>query len=432
MGDYDFAQTVMFALAPVVFLEIKEAILKYTISENDKFEREKIISTSAVFTIGIALTMGLLAEVLHISKLNYGFNWSIAICITVFYSVAQIWQFYARALSFIKEYVSASIISTLVNFVCVILFVCVLRWGFMGLIASYIAGQLSVFVFLESKIKIVPVVFKRSFDKNIMLELIKYSSPLIFNSIAAWAITGVGKSIVRINYGSEANGLFSFAQKFSMLVTLLGGVISMALVEEVILKINDRDIGEYFSNVISKLLRLFISACSLAMPCIAIFYNFLGGTNYQSSLSLVPILLFYAVVTNMSINLASVFQAVGKTSVLFSTTLVGAVITLILSMLLVKPLGLAGVALSQSVGGLSMFILRWRRVRQVVDFKVRYLPLIILGILYTIISYLSVNLYWIYSFVIFIIVAIACLFINKKEAGLLVLKLRSFVGKKNQ
>ena len=153
-----------------------------------------------------------------------------------------------------------------------------------GLSISYIMGQVIIVILIEYKVKIIKRFNYKRIDLGELKSMLIYSVPLVLNITSLWLLNGFGRVIIVNKLGAEANGLYTFALKFGSLVSIIGSVIGMAMCEEAILKINDPDISEFFSDVNTRLFRLFLSICILMAPAITVFYYIIGGTEYFSSL----------------------------------------------------------------------------------------------------------------------------------------------------
>ena len=199
------------------------------------------------------------------------------------------------------------------------------------------------------------------------------------------------------------------------MVSIIGSVIGMAMCEEAILKINDPDISEFFSDVNTRLFRLFLSICILMAPAITVFYYIIGGTEYFSSLKLAMLFLLNAVFLVMSTNIGTVFNATNKTKLTFTTTVSGTAVMVIVSYLLIGRMGIAGVAIGQILGSFTMMICRWRYAKKLVNMKIKLNSILVLFIIYIIDFVISVNIGVILNFVVFALCCLATFIVNKKD-----------------
>lgn len=380
LGLFDYSQTIMNTVTPIIFLALWESILRFLVAEKDEKKRNNIISTSMRLVLVILLI--LFAASVATAVLSNNKVTMYTMLMTCFYGAAQIWQYYSRALKFNQIYVMASVTGTILNFVTLIIMICFLKMGGAGLFWSYIIGQISIVVLIELKIRLIKYSVIGKFQWFILKQMLVFSIPLIFNLASGWLISGFGRMVITNQLGAYENGLFSFAMKFGTIISMLGTVVSMALIEEAIIKNEESDIDEYFSNIIQVLFNLFLSISVLAVPCIAVFYYFISNTEFSESYSLAPVFLVYSILMIMSTNVGAIFQARNKTNILFYTTVCGAVVTIILTLLMVNLFGILGVAIAQITGALVLLVTRWFFAKRLIRFSVKWRKVVVLAFLY--------------------------------------------------
>ena len=94
-GYFDYSQTLMNIIMPFIFVAIWESILKFIIAENDDKTKDKILGTSAIFTLTIGIVsifiICIAVSIMQV-KIDY-LNYITAMILA--HSFAQIWQYYA-------------------------------------------------------------------------------------------------------------------------------------------------------------------------------------------------------------------------------------------------------------------------------------------------------------------------------------------------
>ncbi|MCM3511377.1 lipopolysaccharide biosynthesis protein [Carnobacterium inhibens] len=414
LGTYDFSQTIMGILSPIIILAVWEAVLKFLLSEDDLIKQRKIISTSAIFSIGMSLVFIIIAI---IYKQIIGINiryFEMIIIMIVLYTLVHLWQYYARGTSNNKLYVLAGVVSTIVNFICIIIFVVIFKMGLLGLLLAYNIGQISIIVVIEKKLKLISKLKINDFEFLILKRMLIFSSPLVLNLTFSWFISGFGKTIITLRLGPEANGLYSFANKFSLIISMIGSVITMAIIEEAILSVKSKEIDGNFSKTLQKLFLIFLSIAILAVPAIIIFYNVISDTEYYDSLVYAPWLLIYAVASTMASNIGSVFQAIEKTQYQFTTTLLGGAATIIISWALIGKFGIFAVVFGQIVGAFTMMISRYILINHFITMRLDWKPIILLSIIFITVVIVALNTHFIVSILIEILTILLIFKYNKK------------------
>src|SRR5699024_2332877 len=115
----------------------------------------------------------------------------------------------ARGMSKFKLYSLFSFLSSLATIVLNILFIVVLKMGLPSLFLSYIIGNSLVSIWLLLKIKILKYVKFKYINKKRVTEMIKYSFPLVPNSISWNAIALTDRLLIVIFLGDSQNGIYS-------------------------------------------------------------------------------------------------------------------------------------------------------------------------------------------------------------------------------
>lgn len=402
LGEYDYLLTLTQILAPIAYLAIWEAILKFGITQEKNVNC--VIATVIRFCIPLAIITFII-----ISCISYLLAFPITniffLGIMIFaYALARIWQYSSRCLGNTKEYAWSGVISSFVFFTCVIVSVCIIQTGLLGLCVAYVLGQLSIVVYLETRCSLLTRTRKVKFDPTLLKAMLCYSVPCIFNLVALNLLVGFGR-IVTINLlGSEANGQYAFSMKFATIVTSIGSIFSMAVIEEGIIRSGSSKLSEFYSIVTNSLLILLCSVISVLQPCIYLFYISIPTSDYIEGVGLTSGVLFYAALTVMSTQFGSVFMAVNKTRSIATTTVLGLLVTMVLTLCFIESIGLLGVIIGLCGGTAVMTIARCFFAKKFLEFSFSYLKTIMLLCAYAAESFVCSFLYNNGYFVLLILV----------------------------
>ncbi|MEK0290653.1 oligosaccharide flippase family protein [Caldifermentibacillus hisashii] len=375
LGRYDYALTLINIITPIAFVAIWEAILKFLLSTSEE-QHGKFIASSVVFSFIAAIIMGI-GVVIYFSfvEVDVGYE-AMFIVVLVIQGFSQIWQYYARALKANVIYVQSGIIATIINFLSIILLICIFKLELIGLYISYLLGQISILLIIERKVKVLRYVKKNNVHLSIIKSMIIFSVPLVINLVSLWLISGFGKIMIVRYLGATENGLYSFAIKFSQIIMVFGSVVTMALIEEAISKKNEPGFPQKFSKTIEKLFEIFQMIGIVAIPIIFVFYELVKYTDYYISRYYVPILIFYSILMVMSTNVGSVFQVIGKTNIIFTTTVAGGFVTVVISYAGIHALGIYAVLAGQFFGAFIMIFLRYIVAKKYIAIHLNFKPVI--------------------------------------------------------
>lgn len=381
-GNYDYWLSLAQTAAPIVFLAIWEAILKHLISSETASCQDKIKDTVLAFLI-IALSFSILSMPIALHYFGYDSKMLISVYVMCWaLGIFQIWQYFARSLGSTRAFAESGVIASIVTFLLILVLVCTLRLQEFGLVASYVSGQAAGLVFLERRIRLIKSFRLRNASLHLLRKLLAYSIPCVFNLIAATLTLTIGRMLVMDWFGSEANGLYSFALKFANVITAVGSIFSMAVIEEGIIRAKTKGASEFYSHVSSALLVLLSALSCIALPAIALFYDLIAETEFAASFSLIPLSLLYALMSVMSTQFGSVFMAVGKTGSQATTTIAALIVATVVSYNLARPLGLNGIMAGLVIGTATMMVSRFLLAQQHLPFALHPKGLGVLTVLF--------------------------------------------------
>lgn len=370
LGSFDYIQTVAGIVSPIAFCAIWEAVLRFCLG-TDANDIDRSTSTIVKFCLFVAV-FSVVLSIISVALLPVGLYKVIVsvFLITVVQGIAQVWQYLTRAHGESQLYVESGVIGAFSYLFATVILNVILKLQLVGLISSYCIGQFCILVFLEKKMAYIRRSIEYQFDRMILLKYIRYSAPLIFNLASMLVMTGFGRILVSSMLGSAENGLYVFAMKFSSVISAVGGVVSMATIEETILRMHDDNLGAYYSNVISSLWVALLSAASIALPCIGLFYHFISDTEFFGSFYLVPPFILYAVFNVMSTNYGNAYQVALRMPEIAFTSIIGMVVTVLLSVGTIYSLSTYGVALALCLGMFATMVLRCIASRSMIRYRI--------------------------------------------------------------
>lgn len=413
LGKYEYIQTLSNIIVPIAFISIWESILKYTLSTKHNNEKTQVINISAIFSIIISILLLILGTIYYQIIKNEQYSIYI-ILVYIFYGLSTVWQYYARCQNETKMYVKSSVIGAFANLILIVILICIFKLDTKGLFIANIFSNFIILILLECKMKIIKKINIKQFDTRLLKKMLIFSFPLVINDISLWLITGFGKTIIQNILGASANGLYSFANKFTIIVNFLGLIINKALTEEMLIS-EKEEASIQFKKIMQQLIEKVLVFLIMCIPIIMIFYNIISKTEYYQSKIYVPMLLIYSFVMLVSTNLSTVFKVAEKTKYQFITTLTGAIITIIISFLSIYKIGIMGVILGQIVGGLVNTIFRYKISKKLINLKINWKKSFVVLIIYCLVSIFTIKASLIQNIVLEIVIFITILIIYNKE-----------------
>lgn len=384
LGYFDYYLTLMTMLAPLCFMALWEALLRFTIGKTDEKHLSKSVSTVFVMALCAVIIIIIVAIIMCCIFFDIAISIVSVALMTIFYGLAQIWQFFSRSFGCSRQYALSGIVAALLNFSCVLVLVCILGTQLQGLVISYVLSQASILVYLELKLKIIKKFKINNFDSNIAKQYLKFSIPMALNLLLGAFLIGFGRLLV-VNYiGVEANGLYAFAMKFGSLITALGNIFSMAVIEEAVLRIGKPGHECFMDLVINNLLLILLSLASIALPAIRLLWPLLAGQEYVYSLAMVPAFIAFGVLSVGATVVGTIFNVVNKTFLNTLSMFAGCAVCTICSFVLIGQFGEKSVAWSTALGALMLFVFRYLIGKRYESYKINPVSTLFLGIAYAI------------------------------------------------
>ena len=162
----------------------------------------------------------------------------------------------------------------------------------------------------------------------------------------------------------------------------------MSWQESASLHIDDEDRDEFFTEMINNIFMIFATVSLLIIAFLPFVFNILIGEKYLSSYNYVPILL-YANSWNVLIGLiGGIYVAKKRTKEIASTTIVSAIINIVINLVLIKFIGLYAACISTLLSYMIMSIYRYIDCRKYVKLRLNFVKIIIYTVIYVATSFI--------------------------------------------
>lgn len=425
-GIVDLFQTYISLFIPILTLRIDSAIFRFLIDKrNDENGKKKVVSN-----ILLILLMGLVPTfilgLIIFNFLNIKYIGYVIVNLLILMLSSVVLQI-LRGLGKNKEYSIASIITGATTLIGnVILILCFNIGAESILISSSIANFICV-LYVCIKVKIVNLIDLKSIDKKEIKNILKYSLPMIPNSLSWWVVNVSDRTIISTFLGVAYNGIYTVSCKFSNILNSVYSIFNMSWQETAILHIKDMDKDEFFSKMINKIFMFFSSISILIIAFLPFVYDIIIGDNYISSYSYIPILL-YANSWNVLIGLiGGIYVAVKRTKEIANTTIMSAALNIIINIILIKFIGLYAAAISTLISYLIIGIYRYIDCKKYVNLKLDFKVIILFTIIFIISSILYIiNINYLCILNLFF-VSIYVIILNRDMINIILRKIKKLI-----
>lgn len=356
-GIADMVQTTATMLIPILTAMIADSILRFC------FLKE--YSSNEVFSIGIRITLfgAFLGTLLCICFLYIPFFRALGLYvlfIPVLFlsnSMVNLFHKYSRGIGNVKVSATAGLFSTLMVILLNLFFLLVLKIGVLGYLMAYALGDFVAVAYMALKNKAVKA-YTSTKNQSLRKDMLRYSIPLVPNSLSWWALSSVNRYVMLAWLGVSAVGIYSATLRIPTILTILCDIFAQAWLLSAL-----KDYGsdeskrfirsmhnKYFALLIILTAIIILLSCPLAMILLSgEFCQYWWVTPYLF------ISVFYGALVGF---LGSIFSSERKNTMQFISTMIGTIVSFIVTILFLKEYGAVVVAISTMVGYYIIWLIR--------------------------------------------------------------------------
>ena len=387
-GVVDLINTTIQLLGPCLSVNIQDAILRF--SMDDEYDKRevigvgiKVIFVSSCFLGFILAVIGKL-EVLNISYIYLIFillNYSLGILFTCL-------SMYIKAINKVKIITIASILNAIFTSSLNIVFLLWLKKGVIGYLIANIIGIVIAVIYSVYKLNIFKEVSLKS-KKGLFGNMVIYSLPLVFNSLAWWINNASDRYILTYYCGTAIDGIYAVSYKIPMILSTIQYIFYSAWSVSAIKEFEKNDTDGFIGNIFTIYSNISILICSFLLVFNIIIAKCLYAKDFFEAWKYVSPLLVGTVFNGIVLFEGCIFTAVKKTNIVTITTVLGAIINTVLNFLLIPIIGAEGAAVATMLGYLAIYVVRTCQLQSIIKLKVdwtRHIIIIALLILQMILA----------------------------------------------
>ena len=413
-GVVDLMNTLVSLFLPIVTLQIEQGIFRYLIDcREDEEGKRKIITTSMLF-ITIQSVLYLVIFFIASSFINNEYKYFLATNLIAGMFSTILLQI-SRGLGDNFKYAVGSFISGVVIVILNVIFIAGFKWGAYGMLAATLIGNVSCALYIFLSKKIYTYIKIKNFEKSTLKEMLKYSIPLVPNMISWWVVDASNRTIVSSVLGVGMNGILSAATKFSNVISTLYSVFNLTWTESAAINIDSEDRDEFFSKILDFIIRFFGALILGIIAFMPFVFSIMINDNFGNAYYQIPILMLGSIFNIGTSFLGSIYVAKKITKEIAKTSILAAIINLVLCLSLVNFIGLYAASIATAISYFAMTAYRAIDSRKYVKLKVNknvvisYIIILIITIVFYYIQIKPICL------VLAIIIAIYAVVINKNS-----------------
>lgn len=404
-GLVDLVTTYVTLIVPIITMELEMSVFRYLVDcRKDKNETKKVFSNDFIILLSsLAIFVVLYLGVTCFWKFDYRFLILLDIVICTFSgNFLQIARGVGRTLDYAISCIITGVSTILLNILLIVVF----RLGAFGMITSIAVANGLGALYLFIRLKMWQYIDFRKKDKKLIKEMYQYSIPLVPNGISWWIVNVSDRTIITAIIGTAANGIYAVSNKFPTILSSLLGIFNLSWSESAALHIDSPDRDEFFSDISNTVTKLFTCLGVGMIACMPFVFPFLVNKSYNDAYYYIPILVLGAVFNVVVCLYNAVYIAKKMTKQVALTSIIGAVINIVVNIGLIHFIGLYAAAISTAVAYFVMMVYRHIDLKKYMNITYEKGLLIktVLIFIFAIVIYYQRNLYLdIFSLVVVVI-----------------------------
>ncbi|MBQ4799514.1 oligosaccharide flippase family protein [Pseudoalteromonas sp. MMG006] len=367
-GSIDIVLISLILLSPFVSVNMGEAVFRFSVDK--KYNKEQVLNAGLIISI-----LGFFVTILTLPLVNLYFNnMHLLICFSVLliaFVLQSILKQYTRAIEKLNLYMISDFVQVISFVGFIFVFVGEYDMGLLGFIYAKIISLFIDFLLLF----IVSTAYK-SFRSGINFtygkEMMYFGIPLIPNSVMWWISNASDRYLLAAMVGMSSVGIYSVATKFPIILAQFSTVFFKSWQSSAIEQDAAKDSSEYHTKVFNGYAVILFLISSLILICIKPLMLILVADDFYIAWKYIPFLLLGAVFSALAGFLGINYNVAKKTKKALFSTIVAAVVNIILNIILIPYYEVMGASIATLVSFIILLGIRMYETPQYKDIKFNY------------------------------------------------------------
>ncbi len=350
-------------LVQVVVMGQNQSILKFNNQIEFVDRKKSLLYTLSLFVIFVSVLFIVIGEITSpwLAKIlgninDYYSSLRIGIYIVVVSIINNIFQNKLRADEKSISFTVISLIKLFILIIATIYLVTTVKLGINGVLYGQLISEIMALVII-SPLMLKLMEFK--FEKNILIESLKFGVPLIFSALSMTLLNISDRFLIKFLDSEEALGLYELGYR-------VAGILNMFMIMPLSLTLlpiaykiyNQSGDKDYYRKVMTYATYLLVwGAMALSIFSKEIIELFASNQSFLPSYEVVPIILFAYVFFGMSMISSLGMYLTAKTTYVAIITILSAGINIFLNYLFIPIYGILGAAVNTLIAFIFLFFL---------------------------------------------------------------------------
>lgn len=348
-GNANIIQTTSSFLYPIFSCLIADAVLRFCYL--------KEVSINEIFTIGLRFSLlSGIGTFLLVTLVQFFIPedfWSLNIwfipILVLSTSLSRLLHCFCRGIDKVKISAVAGIIQTFFVVGLNLIFLGLLNWGTWSYLLAFALGDIGGILFIAIRIKVWNYIGAPK-NKILLHSMLRYSLPLVPNNISWWAMNSLNQYIVLIFIGLSAVGIYTATLRIPSILIVLSDIFAQAWLLSALKDYEQEETKQF----IIKMSGLFTSFIIIITSIIIILTYPLSSLmlkgEFLSYWYISPFMFISVLLGAITGFLGSIFSAERKNKKQATSTVIGAILSIVGALIFTKSFGILAIAISTMIG----------------------------------------------------------------------------------
>ncbi len=367
-GTVDLLNTLVSLLLPIISLQIDQGVFRYLLDCREDEEKQKRTISNVVFFVLSQLAIYTILFLIISPFVHNEYKYFLLINL-IANLLSNIFLQISRGLGDNTTYAIGSFLSGATTVILNVLFIVVFKMGAYGMLIATFIGNTICGSYVFARKKLAKKIARSEFNKKELKDILKYSIPLVPNMISWWIVNASDRTIISTFLGIAQNGVYSAANKFPGVFSVLYSVFNLTWTESATINIESEDRDKFFNKILDFVVRFFGGLCLATVAFMPFVFGILINEKFNDAYYQIPILLIGTMFNILVSFVGSIYVAKKLTKEIAKTSIFAAIINIAINLIGIKFIGLYAASISTAVAYFSMFIYRFFDSKKYVQLK---------------------------------------------------------------
>ena len=425
-GNVDYITTLILSLVvPIITLQLENGVFRYLIEAKTKEDQTRYISSAFFVITFFSLITMVIMYFIPISGINTPLNHLI---ISIYIGIETYILFFRNVIRGLGKntiYALSSIVSVVANFILMVITMMVFELGILGMLLSLLFADVFSLLFILMSANVFQYIKISGFNRDYLGKLLRYSLPLIPNTISWFIINISDRTIIMWILGSAASGIYATAYKIPNIFNMFYSAFNLAWTETASRNANEAGMSHYYSRMFGQLFKI-LSAGALGLLAFSkiAFDILVRGAEYADAINYMPLLIVSTYLSCIASFYGSIYIACKESKKAGISSMLAAVVNLVVHFALINFIGLNAAVVSTFVSFLVITLYRAYDINKY-HYKLRYNKRVI-GLV-CVLMFIEIVLYYQTSYIAMIVNMLIAVymsyFLNEKMIKQILIKI---------